>query len=326
MNIQQGLDFVLSHFEYPNHYFPRTVSTKETQNRQIEIYSKEEAIDYFFKAGFKDCRIAAFGKYEQEIIIPNIIFVDLDNREALNEVLILFHKTIGAKPTVLDTGNGCAILQPIKMKPWNDRKHSVSHKGKQPDELSKLFLQWTERYLTNYKCDLGNHPSLKNTMIRIPGSYNSKKLEKTNYNYKESRVIVKFGWDKNRIEIKNIIPAFIRHLNKIIAEENKLAKIDRKANPKNYQWIDELMNHNLEDGRARLLFDVSRYLINLKGYSIEEAVKKIDSWLNSRFYSKSIIKFECKRALKDGKYPRRIGTIKSTDQGLYEILPEEIKI
>jgi len=34
---------------------------------------------------------------------------------------------------------------------------------------------------------------------------------------------------------------------------------------------------------------------------------------------------EYKRALKDGKYHRRIETIKNTDQELYETIPEEIK-
>ena len=133
------------------------------------------------------------------------------------------------------------------------------------------------------------------------------------------------SWDDKCVAIENIRPAFIKHVNKIIKQENKLAKIDVKANPKNYQWIAELLNYNIEDGRARLLFDVSRYLINLQGLSIRESTDKIDSWLNSRYYSKSMIKSECKRALKDRKYPRRIGTIKNTDQELYEIIPEEIK-
>ena len=318
MNPEQGLNSILSHFKEP--IWPRTVSTKKTLNSQILASSKTEALDIFTLARFNDCRISAFGKYEQEKVIPNLIFVDLDNREALNESLILFHKTIKANPTVIHTGNGYAIIQPIKMSSWS----GVSQGNKKGEELSKLFLQWAERYLTNHKCDSGNHPSLKNTMIRIPGSYNSKLLEKGK-SLEESQVFIRYGWDGKRVAIENIRPAFIRHVNKIIKQENKLAKIDRKGNPENYQWIDELLNCNMEDGRARLLFDVSRYLINLQGHSIEEAVDKINSWLNSRYYSKSMIKSECKRALKDGKYPRRIGTIKNTDQELYEIIPEAIK-
>jgi len=203
-------------------------------------------------------------------------------------------------------------------------KYGVTQDNKKGDELSKLFLQWAERYLTNNKCDSGNHPSLRNTMIRIPGSYNSKLLEKGR-SLEESQVFVRYSWDGKRVAIENIRPAFIRHVNKIIKQESKLDKIDRKGNPKNYQWIDELLQCNIKDGRARLLFDVSRYLVNLQGHTIDEAVEKINSWLSSRYYSKSMIKSECKRDLKDGKYPRRIGTIKNTDQELYESIPEGIK-
>lgn len=318
MSPEDGLDFVLSHFKEP--LWPRTVSSKETHNSQILVSSEDDALDIFTLAGFKDCRISAFGKYEQEKVIPNLIFVDLDNRDALNECLILFHKTIGARPTVIHTGNGYVIIQPIKMSSWA----GVTQGNKKGEELSKLFLQWAERYLTNHKCDSGNHPSLKNTMIRIPGSYNSKLLDKGK-SLEESQVFVRYGWDGKRVAIENIRPAFIRHVNKIIKQENKLAKLDRKTNPENYRWIAELLKHNIGDGRARLLFDVSRYLINLQGNSIEEATEKINSWLISRYYSKSMIKSECKRALKDGKYPRRIGTIKKTDQELYETIPEEVK-
>jgi len=322
LNYQDGLNFILSHFEEP--LWPRTISTKDTKNSQIKAFSKEEALDYFIKADLKDCRISAFGSYEQKHVIPNMIFVDLDNRKYLNKTIWIFHSIIDAKPTVLDTGKGYAILQPIMMNPWNKDK-IVKYKGKQPEELSKLFLQWIERYLTNYKCDLGNHPSLKNTMIRIPGSYNTKLLD-NGKSHNESRVKVVYGWDGIRAKVECVRSSFIKHVNRIIKEEQKRNKTDIQANPKNFQWIEQLLEHTLEDGRQRLLFDVSRYLINIKGCSIEESAEKIDSWLNSRYYSKLLTLGECKKALKDGKYPRRIGRIKNTDQELYEILSEEIKL
>ena len=108
MILDEGLDFLLSHFE--ELLWPRTISTKYPQNRHVEIFSKNEAMNCFKKSEFLDCRIAGFGRYEQEKIIPNLIFVDLDNRDALNESLILFHKTIQARPTIIDTGNGYAII------------------------------------------------------------------------------------------------------------------------------------------------------------------------------------------------------------------------
>jgi len=160
MNRVQGLDFILSHFEGS---FPRTISTQKTQNRQILVDSKERALQYFEESDYLDCRISAFSEGERYRLEPNLIFVDLDDRTAKNEVMALFHKTINGIPTILDTGNGYAVIQPIQIKPFL----GVTYKTKDSEELAKLFLQWSERYLTNYKCDSGNHPSLKSCMIRI---------------------------------------------------------------------------------------------------------------------------------------------------------------
>ena len=42
--VKDGLDFILSHFMEG---FPRTISTKTTEGRQIVVYSKEEALARF---------------------------------------------------------------------------------------------------------------------------------------------------------------------------------------------------------------------------------------------------------------------------------------
>jgi len=320
---EDGLNFILSHFEEP--LWPRTVSTRETHNSQILVASKDEAQDIFIKSKFKDCRISAFGQHEQVKVIPNLIFVDLDNRDALDETLILFHKTIKARPTVIDTGNGYGIIQPIKMSPWNDKK-IVSYKRKQPDELAKMFLQWVERYLTNYKCDTGNHPSLNNTMIRIPGTYNTKLLER-NKSKNISQVKIVYGWDRIRVPTESIRQAFISHVDKIILSEQKRNKFLGKSVPhaKNFKWIKKMLDCKISDGRERLLFDVTRYLLNICGDSVENSTSKIHSWLDSRHYEESRIKSHCFRALKDKKYPRRLKTIRNSDSDLYNIIMGTIK-
>ncbi len=114
MNVEFGLNYILEHFESQ---FPRTISTLGTEHKQIEVYSKQEALRYFAESNFVDCRISAFGKYEIEHEKPNLIFVDLDDKLALDEVLALFHKTINGIPLVLHTGNGYAIIQPITIEP-----------------------------------------------------------------------------------------------------------------------------------------------------------------------------------------------------------------
>ena len=168
-DVEFGLDYILGHFESS---FPRTISTLQTENKQVQVYSKDEALDYFRKSNYVDCRISAFGLDEIEQEKPNLIFVDLDDKTVLNEVLAIFHKEIRGIPLVISTGNGYAIIQPIQIISF---KNATINK-KRVFDIPKKFLQFTERYLSNFKCDTGNYPSLKSCMIRVPYSYNKKCL------------------------------------------------------------------------------------------------------------------------------------------------------
>src|SRR5919199_3347963 len=44
LSIEQGLDFILSHFQEP--IFPRKIMTKKL-GYQVEVFNKEEALEYF---------------------------------------------------------------------------------------------------------------------------------------------------------------------------------------------------------------------------------------------------------------------------------------
>ena len=56
--VEKGLDFLLDHFD--SDIWPRTISTKTTQGKQIIVYSKEEALARFKQANCLDCRISAY--------------------------------------------------------------------------------------------------------------------------------------------------------------------------------------------------------------------------------------------------------------------------
>src|ERR1051325_5145006 len=75
-NLADGLNFLLSHFEVP--LWPRTISTKLTEGRQISVYNKEEALARFKQANLLDCRINAYPAYTGFRRInrqpPNFIF------------------------------------------------------------------------------------------------------------------------------------------------------------------------------------------------------------------------------------------------------------
>jgi hypothetical protein len=79
-NVANGLDFLLGHFEVP--VWPRTISTKLTEGRQIPVYNKEEALARFKQANLLDCRINAYPAYTGFNGVnrqpPNFIFIDID--------------------------------------------------------------------------------------------------------------------------------------------------------------------------------------------------------------------------------------------------------
>src|SRR5215207_6166135 len=53
-----GPNYILGHFRSP--IWPRTISTKATEGRQVIVNSQEEAFVYFKAANYYDCRISAY--------------------------------------------------------------------------------------------------------------------------------------------------------------------------------------------------------------------------------------------------------------------------
>ena len=120
-----GLDFILSHLEEPT-IFPRTIMTKKLGYQRI-VYSKERVLEHFIESDFIDCRINAFPSLKEGATWPpNFLFIDLDlddfkSEKSLRLVLDKILKNIKEKlgnddecfPTVLETGGGYPIYQPV---------------------------------------------------------------------------------------------------------------------------------------------------------------------------------------------------------------------
>lgn len=148
ISFEQGLDYILSHFEEP--IWPRTISTHTTEGRQILVYSKEEAVARFKQSNLFDCRINAYPDYTEYRGInrqaPNFLFLDLDRsvfesekpfNAAFNKTLGNLSNILGAKcPTVLWSGNGYHIYQPLEAFLLEQEELFAS----KSDEPSKEFL------------------------------------------------------------------------------------------------------------------------------------------------------------------------------------------
>lgn len=134
--VERGLDHILSHFQGP--LWPRTVSTKATEGRQILVNSREEAIARFKRANFLDCRISAYPHNVDEnpsaiarfqgitTATPSniIVMIDLDRCNfktdrafelALSRTLNSIKEKLGLEvtPTVMWSGRGYHIILPL---------------------------------------------------------------------------------------------------------------------------------------------------------------------------------------------------------------------
>ena len=314
-NIEYGLDYLLRHFESS---FPRTISTLETENKQVQVYSRLEALQYFKKSKLIDCRISGFGLYEIEHDKPNLIFVDLDDKSALNETLALFHKEINGIPLVLNTGNGYAIVQPIQIISFTNS----TLRNRKILDVPKKFLQFAERYLTNSKCDTANHPSLKSCMIRVPYSYNKKSLL-NGKSREESKVLIHSEWNKIRCSVENL--PFLRHLNKLELQ------LDQKQNRKftnhgEIPYIEKLLETKVTDGKKRILdLVLCPYLVNVKKLSLQECENILSEYFGNSI-SKQRISYKLKDVYKKGILPYSLKNMKINDSGLYEIILSEVGV
>jgi hypothetical protein len=341
MTIQEGIDFILSHFEGP--IWPRTVSSCSTQGRQILVYSKAEAIAVFKQANLLDCRINAylnytgFGGINRQA--PNFIFIDLDlarfnSRDALDRALRSVSKNIkekfrGSQPTVIWSGNGYHIYLPIQA--FVLELESVFADFEQP---SRKFLRFSEKMLTNNKTDPchSNNLSFKNCMLRVPGSHNWKCVKRNN-NSLDSTTEVKIvqKWDGNRPAINWLLRDFRRYLiqekiNNNVAER-KRARLSptAKRTPAKRMWIETLLDIPIGDYRKEAIRRIiAPYLINIRKLVYDDAFNVAKDWLHScdkmrplDFNANVRIKDAIRAAARVGYLPMAFNDLKSEDVELY---------
>ncbi|HSF51976.1 MAG TPA: hypothetical protein VLA74_14555 [Nitrososphaeraceae archaeon] len=186
-----GLDFIINHFDQDRQQlFPRKIQTSKSEGRQIEVFSKQEALRYFKESSFLDCKINGFPSYTEYKGIqrypPDLIFIDIDRSnfkddKSFENALSKTEKNIkeklnGAVPTVNNSGNGYHIIQPIEC-PIVLEQIEQFQKYKNEFFVSQEFLRFAENFLSNGKSDPGHNPSFKSCQIRVPGSINGKCLE-----------------------------------------------------------------------------------------------------------------------------------------------------
>ena len=346
--IKIGLDFILSHLEKPT-IFPRTIMTKKLGYQRI-VYSKERVLEHFIESDFIDCRINAFPSLKEGATWPpNFLFIDLDlddfkSEKSLRLVLDKILKNIKEKlgndddddcfPTVLETGGGYHIYQPVYCP--TALENITEFNGF--DKPSEQFLRFAKDNLSKGKADKQNNPSFKSCLLRIPGSINSK------YDI-QVKIIQK--WNKVRPPLpREFIEEFRTYLNqKKIDEQNQRQKILLKLkiqNNKNknttysnyYEWIDKKILANPFPDYRKIIINLilAPYLVVIKKLSFDESFQIINVWLQKcdllrklDFNIKSVVNSALTTAFKKQIPPMSITTMKTNYKDLYFLIEQTEK-
>jgi Primase X len=332
----KGLNFILSHLFQP--VWPRTVSTNATGGRQVIVNSREEALTYFKAANCLDCRISAYPYWRsstlsdfvgiKNTIPPNFIMIDLDlsnfNGEpniikgTLRKTLYRINHLLSIRPSVIGSGNGYHVYIPISAVVLEDIKEFAGI-----EQVSTKFLRFAEWYLSSGKSDPAHNStvSLNNCMLRIPGTYNSKK-----------NAVVKIirKWDNNRPEITLLLGSFCAYLKDQKLKEQRVPQQNASSMTLSFAesipWIDRLLQTAVPNGRKYCIWRILvPYLVNRKHLSTEQSTSKIMNWLNEcaqvarlDFNPSARIVYALKHV---GEYgPVHPGTIEKQHDTLYELL------
>ncbi len=134
---------------------------------------------------------------------------------AISKTLKIIKVELNGNPTVIWSGNGCHIIQPIDAIVLEELDlFSPAVTG--TDQPSVKFLRWAEKYLSNGKSDPMHNKTLSfgNCMLRVPGSHNSKCVNANNGVLDSDKTTVKImqQWNDTRPTMMLLIGSFHAHL------------------------------------------------------------------------------------------------------------------
>jgi Primase X len=320
-HVEAGLDFILGHFTaFP---FPRAISTKTTEGRQVWVNNRAEALARFKQANYLDCRINAYSNHDIRGN-PNFIFIDLDSTDKIlvDDILARRIQSIEAHPTVLFTGSGYHIYQPIECRSiCLDEYATLADCSTEP---SRQFLKFAEMYISNNKSDPNHNPSFKSCMVRIPNSVNSKN---------GSDVKIVQSWNGQRPDISLLLGSFYAWLLTEQKKQQDRASAFANRTSTGFQnqikWIENsLLKTALNDYRKTITkLVLAPYLVNIRQLPFEQSSNIIENWLNIcktrrelDFNPKLLVNAALSNARKSGYKPMSLSTLKQRNSTVYQML------
>jgi hypothetical protein len=231
-------------------------------------------------------------------------------QKALEKTLGNFNEAIGGNPTVLWTGNGYHIYQPVNgfiLEQYETFYEFTKYLDK---DLTSMFIQFAEEYFTDYAADSLHNPTVKSCLVRIPGSLNSKSIAKE----QDAEVKIIQKCDGVRPLVQPLLRPFriwltqkrIDDMEQLKKQERKhvkfrmtVSKIQQHTNTIN--WIEKgILEHPFLDHRKYIIWRIlSPYLLNVKKLPKEEAYSVMKEWLD-KCDKLEQLNFNPKTKIKDG--------------------------
>ena len=93
---------------------------------------------------------------------------------------------------------------------------------------------------------------------------------------------------------------------------------------RNYDWVEKVLDEGLDDARKRFILYVgSRYLVNVKGLSEDEAIKRLEEFYNKKGGGKvyeSWLRSVVKGVKSKGLLPWSLKRIEEKDKEMYVLI------
>jgi hypothetical protein len=303
---------------------------------QKEVLSKQEVLNYFESSDYEDCRINAYPSFTNyqgiNRVAPSFVMIDLDLRDfdnsrdkldrGLNKVLRKISVATRGYPTVLWTGNGYHIYQPMDGFVLEEEDRFARLREPNEKNLTSKFMQFAEEFLANKKGDPQHNPTVSSCLVRVPGTMNSKCA-------REVEIVQR--WDGQRPPINYLLRDFRRWL---INEKMKRGSIDSRRTPAQVMnattisWIERLLQTPIDDYRKFVVWRIlSPYLINIRKRPPGEASNMIKNWLNRcnnlrqlDFTPNYTIKYNINSAKRNGYLPISLEKLRIENAYLYNVL------
>jgi hypothetical protein len=265
--IYNGIKFILSHFEKQHVLFPRTIKTFDTKD-QIKVEyelpvqnSINKIFDIFKESNYYDCKINCFPynnnfkKYSTDfnnlkvkdkttgcfVMINLALQAVSHNKEKLDNILNKTLNKLSVKfygeshPTVLWTGNGYHICQPLEGMIFENDKifyDSMPNIDRNIDTITE-FTRFIVKFFTDGKIDPKHLPSVNSCFVRVPGTFNFK-------NGEQVKIIQK--WDGKSPTVQWITYDFKNYL-----KQKKIDKIYKRKR----EIENKLFNYNQQQQQKK---------------------------------------------------------------------------